>query len=306
MNGLSIILPVRWDSELLTHWIEMYKKYSELDNQLIIVADQPTWETVKVLQTNNLKYLLVETSNLYFNWMYGSKFAEKDYMTFMQEDFHFTPAWDSNILRRMTPLSFGGAYQLTVTNSDPMRMTGTHFCKEEDNILSFDFNVWEKWCKQRFSDGIIEGNPLIYTLHRDTFNKIYGFGTGFSSIDEHVQHEAATWYRLMQLGGVRWEALDVFCLHHKFGPARDLVNHKVIDPPYLTEWGRQIRPWSEIKAGKYCNHWAGVIKCRDCFNTCDPIYDFGGWPECKNNLKRNNIVLRGYWICDECTHKGSV
>jgi len=306
MEGLSIILPVRWDAVLLQHWLEMYEKYCDLDNELIIVADQPTWQTLKILQEKRLKYYLVENSNLYENWNYGSTFATKEFICFMHEDFHFSPKYDYHIRRRMTENAWGGAFKLAPTDSDPIRMTGTHFCREDGNILSFDFGVWEKYCASRSVDKIISGHPLMYTFHHGTFDKIYGFGISpFSEPNGHIAHEAATWIRLAAIDGIRWEPLDAFCLHYKFGAATDFKEHIVVDQPYSVDWGRKFKPWPEIRINFHCNHWCGIIRCRDCRNTCDPVYDFGGWPACQNNLERNQIVWRGYWLCGECLNKGA-
>jgi len=306
LEGLSIILPVRWDSELLMHWLEMYEKYSTLDNQLIIIADQPTWQTLKLLQKKCLKYYLVENSNLYENWNYGSTLATKEFLCFVHDDFHFSPKYDYHIRRRMTKNAWGGAFKLGPIDSDPMRSAGSHFCKEDGSILSFDFTAWESYCASRSVDKMINGHPLMYTFYHETFDKIYGFGISpFSEPNGHIHHEAATWMRLAAMGGIRWEPLDCFCLHFKWGAAQDLKNHVILDPPYIPDWGRKFQPWPEIRVETTCNHWRGIIRCRDCRNTCDPVYDFGGWPACQQNVDRNLITYRGYWLCDECRKKGA-
>lgn len=301
-NSLSVILPVRWDSILLTHWLDMYEHYSELPNELIIVADQPTWETLRVLQIRRLKYYLTETSNFYENLNYGSTFATKDYICFMHEDFHFSPGWDRNILRRMTKNAWGGAFKLGVSDSDPLRHAGSHFCKKDGDISSFDFIAWENYCVKRSIDRIAPGHPLIYTFAHETFDKIYGFGVSpFSEpCGGHIHHEAATWMRLAAIGGIRWEACDAFCLHYKFKGALDLQNHAILDPPYVADFGRKFQPWPDIRNPGHCNHWCGIIRCRDCRATCDPVYDFGGYPACQTNFERQKIVLRGYWLCEKC------
>jgi hypothetical protein len=305
-EGLSVILPVRWDSDLLKHWFELYDRYSDLDNELIIIADQPTWQTLKLLQEKRLKYYLVENSNLYENWNYGSTLATKDYICFMQEDYHFSPRWDYNILRRMTKNAWGGAFKLGVSDSDPMRHAGSHFCKEDGDIASFDFTAWENYCAKRSLDKTAPGHPLIYTFCHETFDRVYGFGISpFSEPNGHIHHEAATWMRFAIIGGIRWEAYDVFCLHYKFGCAYDLKNHAILDLPLVPDWGRKFQPWPDIKVNGHSNNWCGTIRCRDCQAICDPVYDFGGWPACQQNLERQQIVLRGYWLCPKCREKNS-
>lgn len=317
VKGLSIILPVRWDSELLSHWLEMYERYSILpDNELIIIADQPTWETLRVLQKKCLKYHLVENSNLYTNWNLGAKLATRDFLMFMQEDYHFSPKYDYHILRRMeqNPKSWGGAFKLAPIDSDPVRSVSNiynppHFCREEGNILSFDFSAWENYCLLRSEDKIIPGHPLMYTFNKEIFDKIYGFGTGFSTVNGHIHHEATTFVRLstqFNANPSRWEACDVYCLHYKFEAAKDLKQHKILYPPYIPDWGLKQQPWPEIMINGHCNNWEGIIHCRDCNNSCDPVYSFGGYPACEQNLERQKIVLQGYWLCDECKKKGSI
>ncbi|KKK45802.1 hypothetical protein LCGC14_3164890, partial [marine sediment metagenome] len=95
MEGLSIIIVVRWDSVLFRHWYEnMFERYCELDNELIVIADQPTWQMLKLLQEKKLKYYLTEKSNQYENWNYVSQFATKEFLCFSQPDHHLSPGGD--------------------------------------------------------------------------------------------------------------------------------------------------------------------------------------------------------------------
>ena len=55
-SNFTIIIATRWASEYLKLCIETLKKHSDLDNEIIIAADYPSWQTLKYIQENNLPY----------------------------------------------------------------------------------------------------------------------------------------------------------------------------------------------------------------------------------------------------------
>ncbi len=279
MDGISIILCLRWDTDVAKIWYKLYQKYATLDNEIILILDSPTWQTLQFCQENKLKYFLVETNNQYENWNFGAKQATKEFLMFTQEDHHLSPNFDVNILKHMNEKSWGGAFELHVTDSDPIRScNGQHFCDEEDNILSFNTTKWENFVLPRYRDGITYGDPIDYCIHKGTFEKILGFGKSpYSSPSGHIHHEVGPLYRLeYNLGGARWYSRSAFTLHFKFGCARDLITHPMISN-LNPDWGRKIRKWHDLFP---TNLWRGDVTCNNCGLMKDACYGFGCFPAC--------------------------
>jgi len=113
-SDLSLIINTRWASEFLIQALDSYEKYSDLENELIIIADNPSWQTLKVLQERKLHYYVVHFCNLDMADNYGAKQATRKYVGFINDDVFFGPHWDSVLMDLMNskPHIMGSVYRL--------------------------------------------------------------------------------------------------------------------------------------------------------------------------------------------------
>lgn len=94
-SNFTIIIATRWASEYLKLCIETLKKHSDLDNEIIIAADYPSWQTLKYIQENNLPYILTNFGHQCMAWNTAAQFSTREYIAITGDDVVFGPGWDT-------------------------------------------------------------------------------------------------------------------------------------------------------------------------------------------------------------------
>jgi len=121
---------------------------SRLDHEIIIIADDPSWETIKYLQDNRIQYHITNLRCPYKAWNYGASLAQKDWLCFLVEDVYAAKGWDSGLLRWDQGSHNKGVWlsSLVEPNCDP----------DSPRVIRKDFGIsWQDFDKEGF-DAFVE------------------------------------------------------------------------------------------------------------------------------------------------------
>ena len=93
MSGISFIISTRYASEILELQLISLEYSKNFDNELKIICDNPSWQTLKLLQDRNLihgkDYYIVNHGHLDQNLDWGVSKATKDYICLTPDDIFF-------------------------------------------------------------------------------------------------------------------------------------------------------------------------------------------------------------------------
>lgn len=202
---ISVIVATRFASEFLDLLLESLLKFQKYDNEIIVIADTPSWQTLKLLQnknfilgpTNNKKcYYITNNRHLEMNWNYGVEYAHYEYLGFSNDDVVIGPDWDVEIIKQMNnsrrKIVFLPQFQANIATDVNFRNFGAPEWKyapqkreerintirqhlDNDNFdfnIGFNWNEFEKACR----------NPVIYgdmgvfwVLHKELFELVHRY-----------------------------------------------------------------------------------------------------------------------------------
>lgn len=106
---ISVLIVTRYASEVLDLLIESLLRYQKYDNELIVAADNPSWQVIKLLQDRGfilgpgqkLTYHIVNHRHLDWSWNYTADYATYEWLAFCPDDTVVGPNWDEAIMQRM-------------------------------------------------------------------------------------------------------------------------------------------------------------------------------------------------------------
>lgn len=105
MNGISFVISTRYASEILEVQLKSLEYSKNLDNELKVICDNPSWQTLKLLSDRNLvhykDYYIVNHGHLDQNLDWGIQKATKDYVCLAPDDIVFCKDFDLLIAETM-------------------------------------------------------------------------------------------------------------------------------------------------------------------------------------------------------------
>lgn len=101
IQGFSIIINAHRGYKSLPLIYKSIKENSDfrMDHEIIVVLDDPGWQTLRVCQENKIPYYLVNNRCPYKTWHDGAKLATRDWFCFFPEDIYLAKGWDSGLCK---------------------------------------------------------------------------------------------------------------------------------------------------------------------------------------------------------------
>lgn len=266
-SDISLVLVTKYSSSSLELCLDSFSRNSALSHELIIVADNPSWQVLKVMQDRQMDYLLVQTGHFFRNCNTGAQKATRKYVGFVNDDIVFGPQWD-------LPLqNFIEAYKRPALISSNLLTPNTGFYFGYDpakGIGTFNLSEFEDHAKNALAGTDVKSffwMPLL--IPTDIFNKYRGFTT-FSSHGHG--HENVLENILVKKENVRVHTIMASTLFH-FGAVGDTDN-------------------MHQKYKKYC---PGYFRCSLCGKEEEGIFnDADSGPDIDK-------LRNGYqWVCIDC------
>ena len=272
-SNFTIIIATRWASEYLKLCIETLKKHSDLDNEIIIAADYPSWQTLKYIQENNLPYILTNFGHQCMAWNTAARFSTREYIAITGDDVVFGPGWDTALMEIARKGVVGGIREHNPSNAPDF---GYFSNGKNGSLNTFNLDQFMKYGIDHVRNEHLIGVSWPMLFHKETFWK-YG-GLTFHSAREHA-HDVRLVNRLTEgTGGKSILSLKSFSYHFGHTGNRDGVSRSYLSTEYRD----------------------GIRICAGCQESEE---GFGG-----NELRPGSLEIfdRGYWLCKECKTKDNV
>ncbi len=286
-SDLSLIINTRYASQFLSLALDSYDKYSDLDNELIVIADRPSWQTLKVLQERKLYYYVVNYCNLDMADNYGAYRATRKYVGFINDDVFFGPHWDSVLMDSMNsyPHSMGGLFRVE---------SNTGFSCGYDpkiGIHSFSEKLFLRALKEIKKYPIKHGIGAPTCVSKKDFLECFGLTFHLSYGQGHERQLESRMVRRYP-GANSYVSTKTGIFHFSCAGNRDRMfihdYKKSVDGIVSYEDGKEDR---NIRDGLYlcfgCGKrvWPKVLTGKSC------------------TVEDQEVWKRGYWLCPECKKK---
>jgi len=278
-SDLSVVLVTKYASLALENCLNSLLRNSDFSNEVIIICNNPSWQTVKLLQERHLQYWIVNFEHCFMAWNLGAELATRKYISFLSDDMVVGPSWDS------AALSIAG-----------------------DGILG----------SLAFIDGVALLNEQYQIGSSGIFGKNIAEAIGYDPDTRHVNDQRFdSWCRKNatdKIEGYYWPPCihirsdflkDKFCYHgsHKLGHEIDFENrHKRCGWRVKTAYrsfiyhvgnaGNRDGLPEEYCTGQFFN---GVRICASC-----GLYEEGVKGDHPDYILAHQA---GYWLCEECRKK---
>ncbi len=265
-SNLSIVLVTKYAHKFLDLCLKSYEKNSVYDNELIIVCDHPSWQTLKLLQEKNLNYWLTNYNHFFMACNFGAKKATREYVGFLNDDVCLGPRWDEAIEKIMAP-------DVLACIRNINSIDGPNFGYERvlRDISRFDVQAFEDYCQKNRSDRIDSFFWMPLVINKDIF---FDFG-GFTYYNHHAHgHEIQLENRIKRGGGRVITSNKSFLFH--FGNVGDHDN--MSSPEH-----------------KLFSH--GFFGCSMCGMIEQNVENLD------SGTAVEFIQNNGYWLCGECKNR---
>lgn len=293
-EGLSFIIATRWASEILEICLKSIIEGSVFKNQIIIIADRPSWQTLKLLQEDfkmiyGRDYWIVDFGHLDRTLDYGVQFAKKDYICTTMDDIVFAKGWDEEIMKTLdgkkdrivSSAYYHGNNNKGINYKDLGYPKLKYVKREKDTGKGFNWEDLNPWIPTpiRYVD-FCKTNPIL-VLHKDLYKRVNGL-TYFSP--QGQAHEFDLVLRAERLGFK--QVITPKTIFYHFGS-------------FANSDGQQ----SALRKSK------GYFKCNVC-NHIDPSIGNDEHPHTDNagkwiSTERGKIALStGLYLCDRCKQDG--
>jgi len=265
-SDISLILVTKYSSRALSLCLDSYFRNSALNHELIVIADNPSWQVLKILQERKLNYQLVHTGHFFRNCNIGVEKSTRKYVGFINDDIVFGPSWDLSLQ------NFVETHTNTLISSNLLTLNnGFSFgYKGNKNIDSFDIFSFEEFANKALNRKDFESFFWMPLLIPTTIFKKYG---GFPTFNSHGHgHEMNLENIIKNKEKISVVTVLSSTLFH-FGATCNTDNLDL----------------------KYCNYTCGFFKCSICGKEEEGVLnDLDSGPEI--NKLRNGEP----WICFSC------
>ncbi|MFH1769291.1 MAG: glycosyltransferase [Parcubacteria group bacterium] len=278
-SDLSVIVVTKYASPALEKCLNSLFRNSYFSNEIIIVCNNPSWQTVKVLQERHLQYWVVPFEHAFIAANFAAELATKKYVSFIGDDMVVGPGWDAAALSIaddgiLGSLAFINGVEIQnehyqIGNSG---IFGGNIASEigyDKETRYVDDQKFDAWCKKNSSNRIEEfywppsvHNRLDLLKDRFCFHMPHGVG-----------HEIAFENRHKRDG---WKVKTTY---------RSFIYH-------VGAAGNRDGLPGEYCVGQLSN---GVWICASCGIHIEGI----------NRDHPDNVLVHqaGYWLCEECRKK---
>lgn len=278
-SDLSVVLVTKFASSALENCLNSLFRNSDFSNEVLIICNSPSWQTVKLLQERHLQFWILNSDHCFMAFNLGAELATRKYISFLTDDMVVGPRWDS------VALSIAG-----------------------DGILG----------SLAFIDGVALLNEQYQIGSSGIFGKNIAEAIGYNPDTRYVDDQKFDlWCKknsMDKIEGYYWPPWihirsdflkDKFCYHglHKYGHEIDFENrHKRYGWKVKTAYGSYI--YHVRDAGnrdnlpeEYCKRqfFNGVRICASC-----GLYEEGIKPEHPEYIR---VHQAGYWLCEQCRTK---
>ncbi len=266
-SRLSIVIVTKYAHKFLDLCLKSYEKNSVLDNELIIVCDQPSWQTLKLLQEKGMKYWLTNYNHFFMACNFGAKMATREYVGFLNDDVYLGPDWDAAVEEILAP-----EVMACVTNISSINGPNFGYDRAARNLEMFDTGAFDKFCIDNRSEKIDSYFWMPLVIERNTF---FNYG-GFTYYNHHAHgHEIQLENRIKKAGAIVRTSNKSYLYH--FG---NVGNHDKMP---------ESSDLAFYSGGFFgCSICGNIVK-NDTQADSGPIVEF--------------IQKNGYWLCHDCRTK---
>lgn len=268
-SRLSIILITKQAHKYLDLCLQSIQKNSIYDNEIIIVCDQPSWQTLKLLQERQMGYYLTNYNHFFMACNFGAKKATREYVGFINDDVYFGPRWDEALEEIVAPDVLACIYNVNHDNGPTFG-----YNRPIHNLEDFNVNAFEEYCINNRSDNIEDHFWMPLVIKKDIFFDHGGF-TYFSAMGHGHEVELENRIKNDYPLNAKVKASHRGFLFH-FGSTSNRDDY----------WDKN----DFFKLGFF-----GCVNCGKIIPNNDPHLDTG--------TIMNSIKTNGYWLCGECKNK---
>lgn len=189
VNGkISYIISTRYGSEFLNLLLESLDRQTNKDYEIIIIADRPSWQTLKLLQdrgyTFGLNYFIVDHGHLCRNLDYGIQFTKSDFLCLTCDDVVFSKDFNVDILGifhnfdypLIFPCYYVGNTQGSIMHRDfgyPRYMYSNERVEKLPRVFSFDIFDKEVVPGRTYLHRFC-GSPPVTIIHKRSYMRANG------------------------------------------------------------------------------------------------------------------------------------
>ena len=262
----SIILATKFASECLDLCLKSFFANKTLDIELIIIADNPSWQVVKVLQDRKLKYHLVNNGHYWINLNYGITLTTNDYVGYINDDVVLGPNWDIAIQELLGENNIVGMMNLQDHGGFRFSLDG-----KTTKVDNFDYNAFIKYCLDNSKNEPMMNYAMPGVFYKPKFLDTGGFTT---HADHGYGHDCQVYSRMFyKYGAVCPKTFKSYLWHFGASGNADQLDESIYRGPYTH----------------------GHMKCMLCTSFVEGL---------EYTSKQSWEVLdSGYYICDSCKSK---
>jgi len=264
-SRLSIVLVTKSAHKYLELCLKSLEKNSVYDNELVIVCDQPSWQTLKLLQERNIQYYLTNFNHFFMACNFGAKKASREYVGFINDDVYLGPGWDGAIEEVLHPDILA-----CVTNINPVNGPRFGYGGELRDLSKFDISAFEDYCLKNRSGKVDSFFWMPLVVNKKVFLDFGGF-TYYNS--QAHGHEIQLENRIKWAGGIVVTSNRSFLFH--FG---NVGNDDKMSADYRFYY----------KGFFGCSMCGKIVQNSEYLDS-GPVVEF--------------IQINGYWLCDDCVIK---
>lgn len=275
-SDLSVVLVTKYASSALENCLNSLFRNSDFSNEVIIICNNPSWQTVKLLQERHLQFWTVNFEHFFMACNLGAELATMKYVSFLTDDMVVGPRWDSAALNIAGDGILGSLafidgiviqnehYQIGNSGIFGRNITSEIGYNSETRYV--DDKKFDAWCKKN-SVNIIEGfywppwihDRIDFLQDKFCFHGAHALGHEINFENRHKQYgwKVKTTYRS-------------FIYHIGHAANRDNLPE-------------------EYCSGQFYN---GVRVCAHCGLYEDGINS--------DNPEYVRTYESGYWLCESC------
>jgi len=272
---IAIVLVVKYASRYLELCLDSWFAGIEGDPddvELVIVADNPSWKTVKVLQERVLPYDTVSSANYWWNINHGNDLTDAPYLGLLNDDMILGPGWDTALREISGPEYIAGFLNLQ-PHADPPYLFHLPGTSGKASAENFDRAAFDDWCREHQKEDNFQASfSPPYVMNREV-----AASCGWYSMHSHhgQGHDCQLADRMMTQRGVRCTMSGKSYIYH-FGAS-----------------GNADKMPNMYTRGKY--QW-GVYRCARCGH--EKIVEHDAFSYMTEESKK--LLQEGFWFCERC------
>lgn len=197
IRGFSIIINSHIGYRQLPYAYDSFIKNSDsnLEHEIIVMLDDPSWKVLKVCQDKNIPYHIVNNRCPYKTWHDGVKLAKNDWFCFFPEDVYAIKGWDVGLCKWHQGAFNKGVWvpiMIEAINAD--RKTAIHFKEAGEFLENLDEEKLYLFAKSRYQEKEIVNNFELgwtgpYLIHRYWYFQELGGYPNCETISFRIKRE---------------------------------------------------------------------------------------------------------------------